>query len=229
MSTAGVLSSMLSALLGSVALAGLVARRRLRACLAFPAYLGSAVAGHALVVAAPDTFWNWEFWLTSDVVQTALRLGIAFEITFKTFRPLPAGYRRMRVLFAGLTLAMALMVISGTHLPRSAFDLTLVMARISYGISWLLAVFILAVAYHRVPIDPLHRDVAVGFGLLGLLVGFAEALSGLDPRLGLGRDVIAKSAYPCLLAAWCVSAWRRDEPTALSPRALRILQPWRAQ
>lgn len=211
------------------ALAGLVARRRADACWSFLAYLSTAIAGHALVVVLPSALVTWGFVLATDVAQTGLRGAIAFEIAFRTFMPLPAGLRKVRRVFGVGALLIALGVWLYPGEMTSAFDLTLLVARVSYGVSLLFAAFLGLTAYYYVPVDPVHRDLAIGFVLLSVLAAFTAPLSALDPIVGWSRDFLVRLSYPLLLVWWARRAWAEEEPTALSREAMQILQPWRVK
>lgn len=219
-----VVASVLSAVLAALALAGLVARRKVEACWLFPAYLASAVACHASVVVAPERFWNWGFWAATDVVHTALRMGIALEITLRTFRPFPRGLHHMRVALLFVMLATAIAVVMYPREYGDAFELSLVVGRVSYGVAIMFTAFLLVVRHYGVPVDPLHRAIAAGFAVASALLAFASAFSA---DFEGGTSLLTKIAYPVVLAGWTVSAWRRDAFTGLSPAAVGVLWPWR--
>lgn len=216
--------SILSAVLAAATLVGLFVRGKVRACVLFPVYLASAALGHAVLVVFPALLWNWGFWASTDVVQTVLRLGIAFEVAIRTFRPLPRGSRHIRLLFFVITLAILVAVVVYPREVTDAFELTLVVGRISYGVAVMFTVFLLVVWYYGVPIDPLHRVVAAGFAVASALLAFAHVFTA---DYEWGRSLLTKTAYPIVLAVWAVSAWRRDSFAGLSPRSVGILWPWR--
>jgi hypothetical protein len=227
MSLLGQALSFAAGLLATLALAGLLRRKRARACAVFVAYLASVAVGHLALAVAPRTFWTWEFLTATDLVQALLQIGIVAEITAKTFRPLPAGYLRVRQVLAlvggAVTLALGLSLgpIGG------ASDLSRALERVFYGLGFLFLAFMVVVRWYGVPIDPLHRTIATGFAFVTMLVGCMSALAQLDPVLGLGRDFIVKTAYPCVLAWWTLSAWRHDDFGRLSLASVRRLHPWR--
>lgn len=213
--------------LAALALAGLLWRRKVPACRLFPVYLASASAGHLLMASWPATFLNWTFMAVSGLLQAALRLGIAYEITYRTFRPLPRGYAAVGRLVALGSLALVPLAATVPRDVGDAFDLARVGERLSYGIAFLFLLYVGAVRFYAIPVDPLHRALATGFGLVSVLVGCVSLLWRFDPWFGLGRDLIVRTAYPCLLAWWVVASWRRDEFAGLSDASLRRLHPWR--
>ncbi len=227
MSLLGQVLSAVSAAFGAAALAGLVWRRRARACRAFALYLATAALGHLLLLIAPQAFWNWEFLTLTDALQAGLQLAIVAEIGGKAFHALPVGYRHLRLVLGCIALATAFAALP-TLSPRGGLpDAALHVERVFYGIGFLFIAFMAVVRYHGVPLDPLHRAVATGFAVIALLSGCVSALAALDPASSWGRDFIVKTAYPCVLAWWTVNAWRRDDFGRLSLEAVRRLHPWR--
>jgi hypothetical protein len=219
----------ITACLALAALAGLIHRQRLTACRSFGLYLTSAVLSHGLVAFWPGRFWTWEFWLATDALHALARVACACEITFLTFRALPAGQVKARRVFAFLAV---LIVVGAAGYPgptASAFDWTFVVGRVTYGVAFLFVAYLGLTAYYHVPVDPVHRDVAHGFVLLSVLVAFRHQLAELDVILGWGRHFVVKISYPLLLAWWARRAWAPEEPTALSREVMQDLQPWRVK
>lgn len=229
MSRLAVAISAVNVLLVAAVLGGLIAHKRLAACWTFSAYLLSVAADRVAVLAWPQAFWTWTAVALTDAAQSLLCAAIAVEIAYKTFRTLPEGYRRLRRVMGVLALVTVIAVVLGSTWPRNAAEWTLVSARVSYGLAFLFAAFVLFARYHRFPLDPLHREIALGFVLRSLLVAFAHALSQYDDLVGLGHYSISKVAYPLILLGWVWSAWRPEPPTALSPEVLRRLRPWRVR
>lgn len=214
-----------SGLLATAALAGLVRRDRLRACRLFGVYLVVAAAGALLMAVFPGMFWTWEFYAATDVLQTSLRVGIALELSWRVFRPLPLGPRRVGPALLLVLLASGLALAFYPKPIGNAFELAVFVDALSYGVAWLFGVFLLLTLYYGVPLDPLHRDLAAGFGAVSFLLVYQQPLTSLDPYLG--RDFVVKMLYPLLLAAWNVSAWRREDFGRLEAETVRVLQPWR--
>lgn len=216
--------SIASATLAALALVGLIVRGKLGACVLFPVYLVVAALGYALILLAPGHFWNWTFMAATDAIQTALRLGIAFEIAFKALRALPRGLRYIRRVFLGVCLLTAVAVLSFGLMPVDAFGWTMLFGRVTYGTAVLFTVFLLVVWRYGVPTDPLHRAIAAGFALASALLAFAPAFS-IDTEWG--RFFLTKTVYPFVLLLWVIAAWRRDSLAGMTPEAVAILWPWR--
>lgn len=217
----------LEALLAAIAVAGLVLHRRASACWGFVAYLAATAAFYGLVATLPARFWTWPFSLLTDVLQTTLRAACAIEIAERTFRALPRGRAQMRWLFAAGALLIIINLAFWQGRTDSAFDLTLLVARVTYGVAFLFAAYLRLTSYYHLPVDPIHRDVAVGFVVLSVLVAFTQPLSALDAVFGWGRDTIVKVAYPVLLSWWAYRAWAAEAPSALTREVMERYQPWR--
>lgn len=227
MSAVVVAIGLLTGGLAGLALLGLIVRRRVKHCAAFTAYLLSAAVGHPLIVGLPEVFWTWQAWLAFDWLQTALRVAVAIELAVRTFRPLPPGYPLIMRLLALLGFATLVIVVATFTPPSNAAEWTLVAARVSYGVAFLFGAFVVFAGHHGVPLDPLHREIALGFVALSLLVAFAHPLSSLDPLIGLGHYSVSMLTYPLILAGWVWSAWRPEPPSGLSAETLARLRPWR--
>ncbi len=216
--------SIASLTLATLALLGLVVRGKLGACLLFPVYLAVAALGYALILVAPERFWNWTFMAVTDAVQTALRVGIALEIAYRALRALPLGLRYIRRVFVGVCVLTVLAVLSFGVIPVDAFGWTMLLGRVTYGTAVLFTAFLLVVWRYGVPVDPLHRAIAAGFALASAMLAFAPVFS-VDAEWG--RFLLTKTAYPLVLLLWTVAAWRRDSLVGMSPQAVAILWPWR--
>src|SRR5215470_11396343 len=88
-----------AALGGSVlilaALVGILARRRYRICYTFLLYLGAVLLSDLLITFWPERFYLRSFWLLKEILNNALRFGVALELSFRTFRAFP-GARKVR-------------------------------------------------------------------------------------------------------------------------------------
>lgn len=221
--------TLINVALASGALTGVLVRDKARPSLLFLMYLVSVAMVGVFGALWPTRFWDWAFWAAGGAVQAALRIGVAFEITHKTFRVYPRAYARVRVLVALALLVVLLVVVTVPRRFGDAYELARVIERASYGTGFLFLAYLGTARYYGIPLDPFHRAIATGFGIITVLVGSASLLWRFDPAFGLGRDFIVKTAYPCVLAWWLVSAWRRDDFSDLSPETLRRIHPWRVR
>lgn len=219
----------------AVALAGLLARRRVSASPLFAVYLGTS----ALLLLALDTWpqrlQSWDAWLAVRLFQSALRLGVCLDVAVRIFGRLPRGRWRAELLLVGVATVTFFAVLVALAHPtpwavkdhawaiREAVRLA---GHVAYAGAWMMALVLGLAHFHAVPVDRLHREIGAGLILLSLAQGCSAQLLALDPWLGIGRAGLERLIYMGALAAWAVEAWRAEEhcPAELVP----VLRPWRA-
>src|SRR5207244_9559034 len=91
-------------------LMGLFVRHRAHLCWSFVAYLSWGLVCNSLMSFWPDQFYRQWFYLLMQGVADALKLAIAAELTYRTFRAFPGAAARVRVLLLPLFLVPALFV-----------------------------------------------------------------------------------------------------------------------
>src|SRR5437867_4449311 len=79
-------------------LIGLFARRRAHLCWSFVAYLATVFVCNSLESLWPDQFFRQWFYLLTQGLFDALKLAVAAELTYRTFRAFPGAAARVRVL-----------------------------------------------------------------------------------------------------------------------------------
>jgi hypothetical protein len=196
-------------------------------------YLAFVVVGGLPLLLWRKQFHTWWYWLVTELVCASLALALAVDLLRLVLGRLPVGRRRSALVTAIVLLAVWLSLLVAAGPPTSASadwvyyqgSLRAAQAKCAAGI--LFVVLLALASRHGVPLDPLHRDVAAGFALWQLVHFFAEPLAVLDPFLGVGRQGFQRLIYTGMLIAWVQAAWRRDEASALSPAAARLLHPWR--
>jgi len=214
-------------LLAVTTLAGMLWRRRAAACFGFQVFLLFQFIVALPILIDASTWWNWRWVLATDAAEATLFVVVAVELVSKALRPMPPGFRHVSRLFATI-LGITALVLVGQVAPlwatEAAFDPALARALIGgsiYGAAFLFVTFIGAVSYARVPIDPVHRDIAGGLALWGLLVA-VRAITGRG-------YVLMAIGLNAVLAYWAYKAWRPEEPTELPREALEVCQPWRLE
>jgi len=218
-----------NALLAAV-LTGLVVRRRLFRSKLFPPYLISVLAPGVLVGIAPDRFHVWTFWLFKETIQSVLKVGLALEIAYRLFRRLPGARNIARAAAAaGLLLTCASAVLAPIQAQDVRAVALAVLPRVLYGTALLFAALLCVAAWHRVPLDPLHKAILVGFVpylLVSTLTLNLLTHLGLATREAAGY--LASTAYTILLCYWVRAAWAPEEDLDADERdAAARLQPWR--
>lgn len=213
--------------LGMIAvLAGLFARRRAHLCWSFVAYLVTGLVCNALMSFWPDEFFRLWFYTLTQQLLTALKLAIAAELTYRTFRAFPGAAARVRVLLAPVFL---LPVIFVSRVPAGASyeDLIqLYQPQLQTAVIWIIAAITLMIAWYRVPVHAMHRAILMGFAAYLLI--FTTLFNVLrDVGFDRVRNFISMAdgyAYVLLLAGWAYAAWVPAYRPVLSLNVLRRLQ-----
>jgi len=222
--------------LGFFALAGILVRRRAHLCWSFLAYLLIVLVCNSLVSFWPERFFTQWFWILSQGLYDALRMGIAAELTFRTFQAFPGAKVAARRLVFGLLLATSLALIAipeGSYSAHKGWTYGQValewQPRVLTGVIWLMNGLAILITWYRVPLHAYHKALLLGFvpylllstTLLSLIKqwgwGFLPYVQALDPV-----------AFMTLMGFWAWSAWRSDTQPEASPALVRLLQPWRA-
>src|SRR4029453_13545414 len=89
----------LAVVLASVTVRGLLCRRLEHVSHFFPAYLLLVAIGDLLVLADPQRFHTWTFWMVKESTVGLLKLGLALEIARLSFHAL-GGARRTALTLA---------------------------------------------------------------------------------------------------------------------------------
>jgi hypothetical protein len=91
-------------------LAGLFARKRAHLCWSFVAYLVTMLVCNSLMSFWPDQFYRlWFYSLMQDLLQ-AMKLAVAAELTYRTFRAFPGAAARVRILLAPVFLLLSIRI-----------------------------------------------------------------------------------------------------------------------
>jgi len=193
-----------------VTLAGIVARRRVRLCWAFPLYVVAILLGNSLQSFWPAQFHTSEFWIVKQRVYDALKLVLALELAWRAFRLFPGALRTARVVL-GVILAATTLVVAFVTPPADYSTLWQWQPSIVTGTLWMFTATALLVVWYQVPVHDWQR--AIMLGLVSYLVVFVLYMDllrrfGWDYRLAVGwLDVLT---YLALCIFWAWAAWRRD-------------------
>jgi len=201
---------------GCAIAAGLIMRGRWRLSLSFAGYIALGLTGHLLVLVSPELFFTGPFWMVVQSGFDILKLGIALEAGWWTFRAFPGAASVARK--TGL-LILALTAVAANAVPlvspnSSSFETALVSfhPRVSDGAIWLMAAILAIAHWYRVPV---HRFHAALLTSLAVYLAFFTWLL----RLFAGRDFDAVRGYVnaldpavfLLLSCWWAHiAWRAE-------------------
>jgi hypothetical protein len=207
-------------------LVGLVARRRAHLCWSFVAYLVWALVCNSLISFWPDQFFRQWFYVLMYGVADALKLAIAAELTYRTFRAFPGAAARVRVLLLPVFLVPALFVSKVPSGVSYVEFLGQYQPQVQTAVIWIMTAITLLIAWYRVPVHAMHRAILIGFAayllifttLLNVLrhFGFDNARAFIGMADGY--------AYLLLLMGWAYAAWVPARRPVLSLDVLRRLQ-----
>ncbi len=191
---------------------GLWVRGRWRLCWSFDAYLIVILTCEMLVICWPRLFFTPGFWMVKEALYDLLKLGIAFELAWRTFRVFPgAGSAARRI--AGLIVVVTTVVTvaasgGGLSYLTVAGELH---PRVINGTIWLLAATLGLAQWYRVPLHPFHRALLASFGAYLAVFSVLLHLEGLhgwaaQPYL----NALDPAAYLLLTLYWARLAWRPE-------------------
>lgn len=223
---------LLQGVLMAAILWGIAYRHRWRAAIFFPAYLvvGTTYkAAQSLGVFGPQ---DWLLWLSVHLVQSALTLALGVEIATRIFHRRLPGARvwTARAVLAIVGLGCAAAVAWAIQMQGvqgdAAFYNALVEAirRLSATSLWVfVAAFWLALVRFGWPVDPYHRDLALGFAV------YDAALLLLSPQ-AVASSFLPESwpiwLHGAVLLLWLRAAWRPIDVSHIAPELLPFVWPW---
>ena len=207
------------------ALAGLYVRGRSGRSHAMVAYLWAALVGNSLTTFWPDVFFNYEFWMRRQALFDVLKLLVGIEVALRALRLFPGA----RATWERLTAASVLGATTSAFwfLPRDAPYSVLFahQPQIIAGTVWLFTLTALVVVHYRIPLDPWHRAILLGFVPYQLVFTTAIAVMtkggvSLHPAMGF----VDSAAYLVMVTYWAQTAWRPEEALDVSPATRRAMQ-----
>ena len=201
------------------AVAGILYRRRDRNCYTFLLYLGAVLISDLLILLWPEHFYKRMFWLWKEILNNALRFGVALELAFRTFRAFPGARSTARGVVL-LLLAVTLVTIvavsgdasSGTTLGPPSLEQIAgrIQPRLLNGTIWLFTAIAATILWYRLPVDAFHKAILIGF--VPYLLIFTAGLNlldsyGWDQALRTHINYAHTGAYYLLMAYWVRAAW----------------------
>lgn len=212
--------------LEAILLAGLLSRGHYTRCLTLPLYVLSVLVPSVLFNAWPQRFFTWDNYMLREMVHNLLKLAIALEVAYRTFRSFPGALAAGRRLVGIVFLLLAVVALTAlTAQPDPAGIQIEWHARMLNGTIWLFTAVALVILWYRLPVDPLHKAILVGFVpyLLVFSVGM-RALVDLGWEQARQYQRLHSFAYLVLLGYWNRVAWNRAPAQAVAPRAAQVEQ-----
>jgi len=206
-------------------IAGIAARRRANACLAFVAYLIVVLGFESVVSLWPERFFTPMFLLAQQAFFDAAKLAVAGELAWRAFRAFPgakaAAQRTFAIILIVTTLSVVFLVPS-RDMTDYSFWVRVHLEwepRILIGTIWLFVATARLVLWYNLPATRWHRAISLGFCayLVVFVTGF-NLLRSLGLEIGPWRGYVDGLAYLTLLLYWAYEAWRPNEDAAWSAK-----------
>lgn len=223
-----ILISHVTKALALFALVGIVCRRRSHLCWTFVVYLLTLLTCHTLFSFWPEDFYTRWFWILQQGICDALRMGIAVELSFRTFQAFPRASATARRMVFVLLVATSLALVG---FPLRSIDNVVLLEwhpRVLTGTIWLMNGLALLITWYRVPVHGYHKAILMGMVPYLLIFVVAASLFREHEWLGPVLQLVEPAAYVLSMAFWVWAAWRPETRPQASPALVRRLQPWRA-
>ncbi len=215
---------------------GILVRARHRICPTFVLYLGAVLLADLPQLLWPERFHTTAFWILTQVLINAFRFGVALELSFRTFQAFPGARSTARgvlLLLLAVTLVTVIAVsgddnhgaVSGP--PTFQLIAGRIQPRLLNGTIWLFTAIAATILWYRLPVDPFHKAILVGF--VPYLLIFTTGLNLLDsyswdPGLQTYVSYAQTGAYFFLMAYWARTAWLPATAPVQAPEGVRVLQ-----
>ncbi len=207
-----------------VAAVGLIVRKRWMFNMFFAAYIAFAVVTIPMFVLWPSHFYRRWFFLERQTGLDVLKLAVALEVAWRTFRLFPAA--RSAALLTGLAiLATTAMATSTLPIGAAASEWEVVVGqffpRVKAGTIWLMAMTPILARWYRVPVQPFHGAVLTAFvSYLGFDMVLAWLCNGSFVSHAEILDTISFAADILVWCYWVHKAWQRETPGTIAHVAM---------
>lgn len=213
--------------LNATLLVALVMRDRYKACILFPLYVAAVLVPVFLFAVWPERFYTWPNYLLRETVHNLLKFAIALELGYRTFRAFPGAWTQAKRLILVIIVVIAVVVFAAITAQRDPADIQVEWhARVLNGTIWLFTGIAAVVLWYRLPVDPFHKAILVGFVPYLLVFSFGmRALVEIGWEQSRLYQRVHALAYVLLLAYWNRAAWAREPVRAFEPGPARAKQP----
>jgi hypothetical protein len=213
-----------------MALIGLLVRRHIGACWSFALYLTAVLVTDVLMFlgALPsgggldlfDRFDTLSFWMRKEIVLSALKFAVAFELIGRAFSRFPGAYATARRLFwlvVGLTVLSTFWVAASWNVDTAGSSSRDVAAQVTSAFqprvltatTWLFVAIAGLILWYRLPVESMSKAILIGFVPYLLLAYLVLELRTANhwPKDGW-MTALDTWAWTLLLGYWARSAWQ---------------------
>ncbi|HEY6546429.1 MAG TPA: hypothetical protein VI589_00930, partial [Vicinamibacteria bacterium] len=199
-------------------LMGLLDRKHIRAAWSFAFYLAAVFVTDALMLL--DRFDTLAFWLRKEVVLSALKFAIAFEIITRAFGRFPgakATAHRIFWLIVVMTVVSTIWVAASWDVDTTGLTSREVAARVTSdfhprvvtAITWLFVAIAGLILWYRLPVESMPKAILIGFVpylLFSYLMVELRTANHWPTEGWITR--LDTWVYLLLLGYWARSAWQ---------------------
>lgn len=208
-------------------LAALLLRRRYLACISFLLYVVAVLVPSLLFAVWPDRFYTWPNYLLRETVHNLLKFAIALELGYRTIRAFPGAWTQARRLVVVIIVVIAVVVFAAITAERDPADVQVEWhTRVLNGTIWLFTGIAAVVLWYRLPVDPFHKAILVGFVPYLLIFSFGmRALVEMGWAEARQYQRFHTLAYVVLLIYWNRAAWSRSVAPVVTPEVSPAAKP----
>jgi hypothetical protein len=195
----------------AVLLVGLVVNRQYRRCYFFGTYIACILLWQLLIVLWQDRFRTPGLWVAKEFVLHLLKFGIAIELSVRVFRAFPGAHATVNRVFFAVLAITCVVLIGVPYEPDYKTLAGRLQPRIVNGTIWLFTGLAGLILWYRLPVDPLHKAILLGF--VPYLLIFTVTMNALD---AFGWHLLDWISYPQTLAFviltlyWAYICWRPE-------------------
>jgi hypothetical protein len=219
----------------TMALVGILVRRRQSECRTLPVYLAAVLVGDCATALFPETFFHWKIFVTKQWVYNLLTLAVALELARRAFQAFPGAAATARLICLSILVVTALSIFAATPAGPAqggSFSIDAVLTqqpRLINATIWLFVATSRLVMFFNIPVSDWHRSVSLGFSIYLVI---AVTLMNLLRTFGFDiRSVVSffdGSAYLAFCSFLALRAWQPEEAREVIPDSVRRLAAARA-
>jgi hypothetical protein len=220
----------------SLALVGILARKRHTECGMFPVYLAVVLLGETLLALFPKQLFHWNVYIVQQTIYNLLTFGVALDLARRAFKAFPGAAATARWIFLAILVVTGISIFAATPpgavRSNSSFYLTAMLTiqpRLINATIWLFVVTARLVMFFNIPVSDWHRSVSLSFtAYLVVSVTLLNLMKTFGWDIQSFVNFFDGSAYLAVCSWWAVSAWQKSEAREVVPASVHRLAAARA-